>query len=139
MASKLMLRNFRSYSKLQVLVPNFKKAQITKVLSVNNSLAARTFSTSILRNSNVMKDLSNFLNEEIKLEQEAQKELKNTLTVTGFNVKTDGPNVTLTKKYNDEEITVKFNINGSLDNAEPGVDQVENKIQSNEVKTKSIF
>jgi hypothetical protein len=81
-------------------------------------MSSRAFSTTLNQNSNVLKDLSNFLNEEIKLEQEARKNRNELPKVTGFSVKSEGPNVTLSKKHNDEEITVKFNVNGSLDNEE---------------------
>ncbi|RMZ99490.1 complement component 1 Q subcomponent-binding mitochondrial [Brachionus plicatilis] len=141
MASRFMLKSIRNLTKIQILIPNLnKKVQINQILNLNNKFATRAFSTSCIRNSNVMKDLSNFLNEEIKQEQEAQKEQKGSLSVTGFNTKTDGPNVTLSKKHNDEEITIKFNVNGSLDNAEAGVDQpVENKNQGTELKSRPTF
>ena len=141
MASKLITRSFRNFSKTQVLLSNLnRKVQINQILNLNNSFEARAFSTSLIRNSTVLKDLSNFLNEEIKLEQNAQNEQKRGLTVTGFSVKGDGPNITLSKKHNDEDITVKFNINGSLDNAESTVDQpVENKNLSTEVNFVVFF
>lgn len=60
-------------------------------------------------------DLTSFLSQEIKLEKQTRKDLPK---VTGFTLSTDGPNVTLTKSHNDETITVKFNVNGSLDNNE---------------------
>lgn len=140
MASKLILRGFRNFSKIQVLLPNLStKVQINQILNLNNSFEARAFSTSLIRNSNTLKDLSNFLNEEIKLEQDSQNEQKKALTVTGFNLKSDGPNVTLSKKHNDEDITVKLNVNGSLDNAESAVDQqVESKNLSTEVNLTSL-
>ncbi len=60
------------------------------------------------------------MGQEIKLEKDSRKALPK---VTGFTLNTDGPNVTLTKSHNDETITVKFNVNGSLDNNESVSDE----------------
>jgi hypothetical protein len=46
--------------------------------------------------------LSSFLKDEIQRENEVKKH-KNLPKISGFDVKTDGPNVTLTKSYNDEK------------------------------------
>jgi len=83
------------------------------LINVNN----RSFSASTvgLQQSNAFSDLTSFLSQEIKLEKQTRKDLPK---VTGFTLSTDGPNVTLTKSHNDETITVKFNVNGSLDNNE---------------------
>jgi hypothetical protein len=44
--------------------------------------------------------LTSFLKQEIKQEKESQKPLP---TIKGFEVKHDGPNVTLTRKHGNEE------------------------------------
>ena len=68
----------------------------------------------------VFKDLTSFLTEEIKAEHESSKKLP---TVSGFTTKTDGPNVTFTKKHNDEEVSVTFSVNNALDGADPSIDE----------------
>ncbi|CAF0724261.1 unnamed protein product [Brachionus calyciflorus] len=139
MASKIFLRSIRSvnFTRSQSLLPSLtKKVQLNKIVNLNLGISNRAFSTSLLRTS-VLKDLSNFLNEEIKLEQEARKNRNELPKVTGFNVKTDGPNVTLTKKFNDEEVTVKFNVNGSLDN-EGNVDQAVDSAKNPEAQTPDL-
>lgn len=132
MASRLSLRLIRNAN--TVINKNLISQNVLKSLKlspINNAymcLSNRAFSTSIFRATNVLKDLSNFLNEEIKLETESRKSRNDLPKVSGFDLKTDGPNVTLTKKFNDEEVTVKLNVNGSLDNSEPNIEQaVEEK------------
>ena len=48
-------------------------------------------------------DLSLFLNQEIKIEQEARKQTPHATSVTGFETLAEGPNVTLTKTFGDEK------------------------------------
>lgn len=60
------------------------------------------------------KDLMEFLEEEIKAEKKAHKS-SNLTKIDDFNIKTDGSDVTLTKKFNDENIIVKLNVNHSVD------------------------
>ena len=75
-----------------------------------------------------MKDLASFLTQEIKLENEARKGKGDLPKIAGFSAKTEGPNVTLTKKFNDETITIKFSVNSSLDNsAEPDIEEAIEK------------
>ncbi len=85
----------------------------------------------------VFKDLTSFLGQEIKLEKESKKKLPN---VSGFTLNTDGPNVTLTKSHNDETITVKLNVNGSLDNNETVSDEtIENEKGGKEPEVSAVI
>jgi complement component 1 Q subcomponent-binding protein, mitochondrial len=130
MASRFLTRSLRSFNSLinqnarmSLLSQAKPKLGSFSLINVNN----RAFSASSvsLQQSSVFKDLTSFLSQEIKLEKESRKNLPN---VTGFTLNTDGPNVTLTKSHNDETITVKFNVNGSLDNNETVSDEtVENE------------
>jgi hypothetical protein len=77
------------------------------------------------------------LGQEIKLEKESKKKLPN---VSGFTLNTDGPNVTLTKSHNDETITVKLNVNGSLDNNETVSDEtIENEKGGKEPEVSAVI
>ena len=136
------MRSIRNITSIrpQIVLPNLsKKIQLNQILNSNLSVSNRAFSTTLLRNTNVLGDLSNFLNEEIKLEQEARKSRNELPKVTGFSVKTEGPNVTLTKKHNDEEVIVKFNINGSLDNGESSIDQAVESAKNENQEVEVIF
>lgn len=98
--------------------------------TVNGGVNSRAFSASAIsfqQKTNTFSELSSFLAEEIKLENEAHKQ-KAAAKITGFDVKTDGPNVTLTKAFQNETITVKFNINGSIDSNEDA--QIDEAIES---------
>uniref|UniRef100_A0A915HY08 Complement component 1 Q subcomponent-binding protein, mitochondrial n=1 Tax=Romanomermis culicivorax TaxID=13658 RepID=A0A915HY08_ROMCU len=59
--------------------------------------------------------LRDFLKEEIEAEKTiAQKQLgeqHKTPVISGFDMKTDGAEVTLTKTHNNEKITIRFNVN----------------------------
>ncbi|XP_064612882.1 complement component 1 Q subcomponent-binding protein, mitochondrial-like [Liolophura sinensis] len=62
----------------------------------------------------VDKELVEFLDKEISLEKETSKK-RGVPNLADFQAKTDGANVTLTRKLSDETITIKFNINNSVD------------------------
>jgi len=51
----------------------------------------------------VLKDLSSFLTQEIKQESDNRKHKVGLPKVTGFDVKSEGPNVTLTKSHDSEK------------------------------------
>lgn len=65
------------------------------------------------------KELEEFLKEEIQMEKKQQKTSTGKLPkIKGFEVtKTDGPNVTLSKKFENEIVMVKFNVNDSIDDS----------------------
>ncbi|XP_045172129.2 complement component 1 Q subcomponent-binding protein, mitochondrial-like [Mercenaria mercenaria] len=60
--------------------------------------------------------LATFLEKEIKDEQ---RTVQTATTVEGWDVKTDGTGVILTKKFNDEIIKVEFDVNDSVDSEQP--------------------
>lgn len=59
-------------------------------------------------------ELVKFLEEEIETETKSQKHPK-LPKIEGFDVVTDGAKVILTKMFNDEKITVKLNVNHTVD------------------------
>lgn len=61
------------------------------------------------------KELSQFLNEEIQAEKSMTKMPKHGPGVPGFDISATGANIKLTRKLNDEVITVRFNVNGTVD------------------------
>ncbi|KAI1287586.1 Complement component 1 Q subcomponent-binding protein, mitochondrial [Halotydeus destructor] len=65
------------------------------------------------------KELSDFLSDEIKAEKQMTKLPQHGPGVPGFDVKTNGSNITLSRKINDETVTVKFNVNGTVDTEGP--------------------
>lgn len=66
----------------------------------------------------VDKDLSVFLKSEVEAERQLSKVPQHGPGVPGFEVKTEGANVTLTKQHGSESVCVKFNVNGVLDTEE---------------------
>ncbi|ESO02357.1 hypothetical protein HELRODRAFT_188672 [Helobdella robusta] len=61
-------------------------------------------------------DLAEYLKDEIKLEKEHDKSISK--KVRGFEVsKSEGPNVVLTKKQDNETITIKFNVNNTVEDS----------------------
>ena len=71
--------------------------------------------TGVVGQDSVVKDLASFIAAEVKLERDSRKDKSQLAKITGFELKTEGPNVTLTKKHGNEQITITFNVNGSLD------------------------
>jgi len=63
------------------------------------------------------RELNEFLESEIELEKKAQR--KALPSPKGWSVTTEGANVTLTKKINDEEVTIRANVNHAVDAAGP--------------------
>lgn len=58
-----------------------------------------------------MKDLGSFLQNEIKLEKENLSKTNKPVQIQGFDIKTEGPNVTLTKTFNNEQYDSAFLFN----------------------------
>ncbi|KAH6933373.1 hypothetical protein HPB50_014482 [Hyalomma asiaticum] len=59
-------------------------------------------------------ELADFLVEEIEAEKKARKSAQ-VPKIEGFDVKTEGSEVTLTRSFNQETITVRLNVNHSVD------------------------
>jgi len=132
MSFRLVLNSLKNARNISLIGRNEFKKQVNKplssVFSVAGKIQSRSFSASVVslqqESENVLKNLSTFLTQEIQQENELRSS-KTLPKMTGFDVKTDGPNVTLTKTFQNEKIEVKFNINGSLDNTEPNMDVPE--------------
>lgn len=63
-------------------------------------------------------ELLAFLKDEIQMEKQMQKTSGKLPKIKGFEiVGTDGPNVTLKKTLDNESVTIKFNINNSVDDS----------------------
>lgn len=60
-------------------------------------------------------DLHKFLVEEIKSEKEIAQQPKKGKTIPGFEIREDGADVILSRKFANEQITVRFNVNASVD------------------------
>lgn len=85
----------------------------------NNKFNSLRFASSAA-SSKHEKELAEFLVSEIELEKDSQNQPLPKFA--GWTVSHDGSDVTLTKKYNNEEITVKANICYSVDAANPEAD-----------------
>ncbi|KAL4223046.1 Complement component 1 Q subcomponent-binding protein [Mactra antiquata] len=70
------------------------------------------------------KKLSEFLSNEISSEKEAEQAVT---SIPGWEAKTDGTGVVLTKSFNDESLRVEFDVNNSVDSDEHLYDAGEEK------------
>lgn len=85
------------------------------------------------------KELFEFLSEEIQAEKKIQKSQNIPSEIDGFQVKLDGPEVTLEKSVDNEKIEINFNVNHSVDaDAEPQIDPSMNEPEI-EMKSKPQF
>lgn len=85
-------------------------------------------------------ELAEFLTEEIVAENKVQK-FPSLPKVEGFQVTTEGANITLTRKFNNENIKVRFNVNHTVDADAPDEDININqdKVEMAEMKSKPSF
>jgi hypothetical protein len=149
MNSRLVYNSLKNATKssnslVQTALKSSFKPSLANAILRTESVSVRTFSSSISQmnaQSNGLKDLTSFLNKEIELEKEARKHKGQLPKVSGFDVKTDGPNVTLTKSHEGEEIVVKLNVNGSLNNnLDQNVENEKPEGQSEpEMKARPLF
>jgi hypothetical protein len=80
------------------------------------------------------KELVEFLKDEIKMEK-ANKGIGKLPKIKGFEIiASDGPNVTLKKTLESESVTIKFNINNSVDDAMSGVEADNQQEQAPDTK-----
>lgn len=77
----------------------------------------RTFAA-VQTNGNAYKDLTQFLEKEIQLEKSAQKHPSGLPKVEGFEVQNKGPEVTLTRRTGNDQVTVKFNVTNSVNTSD---------------------
>ena len=75
--------------------------------------------------TNVDRDLVTFLEGEIQAEKEQAKMPKNGPGIPGFEIHTKGSSLTLVKKVNNETVTIKCNVNGSVDTDGPSEEELE--------------
>jgi len=73
------------------------------------------------------KELSQFLKEEIAAEKLINKTPSHGPGVPGFDVSANGSNITLTKRFGDENIKIRINVNGVIDD----IDEPEEDFQQN--------
>ncbi|CAF1068943.1 unnamed protein product [Didymodactylos carnosus] len=85
-----------------------------KQQSFMRCMIARSMSNTVKAHNNAYQDLNAFLDKEIKLEKQAQKHPSKMPKIEGFEVKTEGPEVTLLKTEGNEKITVKFNVTNTV-------------------------
>ncbi|CAF1546187.1 unnamed protein product [Adineta ricciae] len=76
-------------------------------------LPYRSFS-SVQTNEDAYQDLNRFLDKEIQLEKSAQKHPSTLPTIQGFQVQSNGPEVTLTRQSGNDKVTVKFNVTNTV-------------------------
>lgn len=119
--SRPLSQNLSSSSRSMAVTTGMRK--LPSLLSRNSHLKSFSGSQRAM-NSNVA--LREFLKEEIDAEKELAKKQMGEQTVptlSGFQVKTDDAEVTLTKNFKTEKITVTFNVNDCvrpLDDIETG-------------------
>ena len=77
------------------------------------------------------KDLITFLESEIGAERSQTALPKSGPGVPGFEVKVDGARVVLTRKVGNENVTVKFTVNGSLDHDGPSEEEMDQMAAEN--------
>ena len=87
--------------------------------------SGRHFSSTPGLNNNADTDLVQFLESEIEAERNQTVMPKDGPGVPGFETKTVGSRVTLTRKVGKEIVTVKFCVNGSVDADGPSEEQME--------------
>lgn len=84
--------------------------------------------------TNADQELHQFLQQDIKEERKMSKAPRNGPGVPGFEVQNNGADVILRRQYKNEEITVKFNVNGTVDGEAPEFD-AENQAKPEELTT----
>lgn len=89
------------------------------------AIGTRFLSSTPGLNNNVDKDLVTFLESEIEAEKSQTTLPKNGPGVPGFEVKSNGANVTLTRKVGNEIITIKLSVNGTVDADGPSEEEME--------------
>ena len=105
MASRIFARSLKNINSI-ARFSGFKTTSIINPLKFKNSFAvsSRNFAATTVsfQQQNTLKELASFLDQEIKLEKETRKEGNILPKVSGFDVKTEGPNVVLTRAFNKE-------------------------------------
>lgn len=63
--------------------------------------------------------MSEFLNDEIKLEKDAEKGTKQIYTIKDFEIISNGADVTIKRSKDGENLTIKWNVNNTVDDEYP--------------------
>nr|CAG4645707.1 EOG090X0APE [Lynceus sp. MCZ IZ 141354] len=84
------------------------------------------------------KELVEFLDEEIAAEKKTQKPDK-AANLEGFEVKRDGSELVLSKKFNDEQVIITLNVNHSVDAEVPEPELEQKDDAPSEMKSKPQF
>lgn len=137
MASRILCKSMRfatntvvCQSLIRKMTPTASSVSAIRIAQ-NKSLFFST-SSQARASSEVSNKLTTFISEEIKLETDSRKHKAPSPKITGFDLKTEGPVVTLTKTHGgDEQIVITFNVNGSLDD-EQAFDQQANERNENQ-------
>lgn len=95
----------------------------------SNTMIFRSFA-SAANTENAYRDVNEFLHKEIQLEKSMQKHPNNLPQIKGFEVKADGPHVTLTRQAGQEKITVEFNVTNTVDSSASEVDTGDQQQQN---------
>jgi hypothetical protein len=146
MASRILSRSFKQLNISAFRAANSAKKVTCNVLSIAsiNPAISRGFGASAiqLQQSKGYKGLVEILENEIKEEKQIAKK-EELPKIKGFEFKTEGPNVTLTRTFEDEKITIKFSVNSSLyASEEPTPEELENERsepKANEFKSRPPF
>lgn len=104
MASRLISRSFKTLGQQlsrPSLIQTVTKSAVQFCPATTNG-NVRMFSVTASKLSSVSDDLKSFLKDEIKIEKEARKQMSKVSGVTGFELKTEGADVTLSRSFNDE-------------------------------------
>lgn len=89
-----------------------------KSLATNQRFVPFRSFSSVQTNDDAYKDLSRFLEKEVQLEKSAQKHPSKLPNIQGFEVQSNGPEVTLTRQSGNEKVTVKFNVTNTVNSAD---------------------
>lgn len=101
---------------------------VSAQLNGNKYFPARAFASSASTDRKSEAEITEHLQSEIEMEKESQPGALPTLP-GGWKVTADGSDLTLTKSYKGEEITIKANVSYSVDSANPGADEQEGATQ----------
>lgn len=126
-SSRILSRQFSSVSSSPLMLSASASSSKLSSISLNGPTFQQKFSTKAGSD-----EIVEFLKEEIAAEKQ---NLRNLPTMEGFEVKKEGAELTLTKKYESEKIMVTLNVNHSVDSAVPD----DGSQEAPEMKSKPNF
>lgn len=110
------------------LARNFISAPISQLNANKYFSPARAFATTASTDRKSEAEITEHLQSEIEMEKESQPGQLPKLP-GDWKVVADGSDLTLTKTYKGEEITIKANVSYSVDSANPGADEEQGAAQ----------